>query len=259
MASQGKIKYAPRFSAMESHVPSGRIPFVEDFHPACEEGEPVLLSTPAFHVRYAMSPESRAAVQTLINRMYAWRGYQLLPGDESPQDANRVVLQACADARRLGTVTLGFDGKQKLAADALYSNELDRLRRQDRRILEVTRLAVDAGRASKDVLHALFQLVYAIGCKVNQATDVVIEINPRHASYYKRVLGFRQIGDTRICHRVAAPAVLLHRSVCEFPDRLVTAVRGALEHPITAHLETAFLHTVFGSSIGSASAAALPG
>ena len=51
------------------------------------------------------------------------------------------------------------------------------------------------------------------------ASDAVIEVNPRHARYYQRTLGFRQIGELRQCQRVEAPAVLLHRRL----DDLATA------------------------------------
>jgi hypothetical protein len=52
--------------------------------------------------------------------------------------------------------------------------------------------------------------MHIVGRRLHRATDAVIEINPRHALYYQRVLGFRPIGERRICGRVNAPAVLLH-------------------------------------------------
>ena len=43
-------------------------------------------------------------------------------------------------------------------------------------------------------------------------TELVIEVNPRHAGYYRRTMGFQ---DRRPAHlpRVNAPAVLLHRTL----------------------------------------------
>jgi hypothetical protein len=46
--------------------------------------------------------------------------------------------------------------------------------------------------------------------RLNHADDIVIEVNPRHVAYYKRMLGFTQAGAQRMCERVSAPAVLLH-------------------------------------------------
>jgi hypothetical protein len=44
---------------------------------------------------------------------------------------------------------------------------------------------------------------------VSGFTHTVIEVNPRHVSYYKRALKFEQIGPERMNRRVMAPAVLL--------------------------------------------------
>ena len=40
---------------------------------------------------------------------------------------------------------------------------------------------------------------------------MIIEVHPRHAGFYKRMLGFTEIGGEKACPRVNdAPAVLLH-------------------------------------------------
>lgn len=49
-------------------------------------------------------------------------------------------------------------------------------------------------------------------------TDVVIEVNPRHVRFYKRMLGFVEFGAERMCSRVDAPAVLL-RLELDYVDR----------------------------------------
>ena len=61
------------------------------------------------------------------------------------------------------------------------------------------------------VLGTLFHLAYIHGRLIRGATDLVIEVHPRHASFYRRMLGFRIIGAERICPRVDAPAVLMTR------------------------------------------------
>ena len=37
----------------------------------------------------------------------------------------------------------------------------------------------------------------------------MIEVNPRHVAFYRRMLGFADFGGERPCSRVGAPAVLL--------------------------------------------------
>ena len=54
--------------------------------------------------------------------------------------------------------------------------------------------------------------------RIHRATDLFIEVNPRHAAFYRRKLGFSVVGGEKICRRVNAPAILLHqelRSICE--------------------------------------------
>jgi hypothetical protein len=44
---------------------------------------------------------------------------------------------------------------------------------------------------------------------VRGCTNVVIEVNPRHVAYYRRVLFFRPLGPERHLDRVGAPAVAM--------------------------------------------------
>ncbi len=43
------------------------------------------------------------------------------------------------------------------------------------------------------MLAALFGLAYPLGRVVHEATDVLIEVNPRHVASYQRVSGFAEI------------------------------------------------------------------
>jgi hypothetical protein len=96
-----------------------------------------------------------------------------------------------------------------LASDDLYRDEIDRLRAQGHRITECTRLAVDTAIASKPVLASLFHTAYLYASVVRKYTYNVIEVNPRHASFYARALRFEPIGPIRMNRRVNAPAILL--------------------------------------------------
>jgi hypothetical protein len=79
-----------------------------------------------------------------------------------------------------------------------------------RKLCEVSRLAVDPQYGSKEVLASLFHLAYIYLRIIHKATDVLVEVNPRHAGFYRRMLGFCQVGEVHTCPRVNAPAVLLH-------------------------------------------------
>jgi hypothetical protein len=78
------------------------------------------------------------------------------------------------------------------------------------KLCELSKLAVDPQFGSKSVLASLFHLAYIYARVGHGATDAFIEVNPRHSGFYERRLGFRRIGQMRLCPRVNAPAVLLH-------------------------------------------------
>lgn len=165
----------------------------------------------AYLVRCADPHHHGHAVRLLIERRYAWRG--LHAGDTGHQQIRPdcITLVASSGKDVFGTVTLRLDGPDGLLADTLYGDELAYYRQGDARLCEITRLAVDTHHNTKEVLGALFHLIYIHSRLIHGATAVVIEVHPRHAGFYKRMLGFTTIGGEKACPRVNdAPAVLLH-------------------------------------------------
>jgi hypothetical protein len=109
----------------------------------------------------------------------------------------------------VGTVSVRLDSPKALSADGLYKDELDKLRAAGGRLCEFTRLAVDDEAISKAVLGGLFHTAYMYAHLVHGCDHGVIEVNPRHAVFYRRSLFFEMIGPERINPRVNAPSVLL--------------------------------------------------
>ncbi len=132
----------------------------------------------------------------------------------------------------LGTITLRLDGPGGLSAEATHGDTMQDVRAEDRRLGELTRLAVAEGVDSRLVLASLFGLVYAVGRMVHGVTDVFIEVNPRHVAFYSRALGFVVLGDERICARVGAPSVLLHLDVEILDEQLGFADATPAEEPV---------------------------
>lgn len=159
-----------------------------------------------FKVRLATTEDRRKSASLLIEKMYSWRGYD---ADALIQDPNKVTLVAYQDDKVVGTLTLGLDSPKGMVVDELYKREADILRAEGRIPSDITRLAVDQDIKSKSVLAALFHLSFIYGRNIHQATDFLIEVNPRHVIFYQRMLGFEPFGEERICPRVNAPAVLL--------------------------------------------------
>lgn len=167
------------------------------------------LNSNYFKIRAAGSEGQRSSASILINKMYATRGYMSsgLPG--SGQDKYRMTLTANEEDVTIGTLTIGFDNPQGLMADDLFKQEIDGLRSQGRKVCEFTKLAMETTSKSKRALASLFHVAYIYAHRIHGFQDLVIEVNPRHVAYYKRVLGFTVHGPERVNRRVNAPAVLL--------------------------------------------------
>lgn len=163
-----------------------------------------------FKIRLAHSKDRIHNACLLVQRMYHRRGYDV-PGLSKMPD--RITLMASQNDVVVGTITLGIDAGNGLLADENYKQEVDALRAEGRKICELTKFAVDQTRGSKRVLAALFHIAYIYGRVLQKQTDVVIEVTPKHAPFYKRMLGFEQMGSERLNSRVNTVGVLLRLEI----------------------------------------------
>jgi hypothetical protein len=124
------------------------------------------------------------------------------------------VLGAWREARLAGTLTVIEDGELGLPIAQLYPAEVGQLRRRGLRVAELGCLALDqrAGRDSRTVLRSLLEA--ATHLSVMRRIDcLAICVHPRHASVYRRRLGFHELGGIRrcpwACHRPAVGLTLM--------------------------------------------------
>ncbi len=171
----------------------------------------------AFKIRLAGSPDTRRDAGFLVQQRYARKGYRT---SAKRVDPNVWTFAAYDEGRLAGTVSLRLDSSEGLAADDLYRAEVDAIRRDQHKICEFTRLAVDVSRLSQPVLAGLFHTVYLFAGTIRDFDFVVIEVNPRHVGFYRRSLGFQVIGGERHNPRVEAPAVLLGMSFADIAYHL---------------------------------------
>lgn len=160
-------------------------------------------------VRAADSDGRRSSANILVNRMYAWRGYDCAQGSAESRSQNRITLVATEHDSTVGTLTIGFDGADGLLVDDLFADEAQRMRLDGTVLCEFTKLAVDSARQSRAVLASMFHMAFIYAREVNRCDRILIEVNPRHVRYYERMLGFVVRGSERTNLRVNAPAVLL--------------------------------------------------
>lgn len=162
-----------------------------------------------FRIRAAESLRERRSASSLIERMYATRGYESapLPADEPP---HLKTFLATEHGAPIGTLTIATDRPDEgLLADSLFPEEVASFRACGMRICEFTKLAIDRRARSSRLLASLFHVAYLYAHRIKLLDHLLIEVNPRHVAYYQTMLGFEVIGPMRHNARVNAPAVLL--------------------------------------------------
>lgn len=200
----------------------------EAAHDPAEDHE---IDRQVFHLRLANSRRERESASLLIKKMYGWRGYDVDP--HAVHGPNRITLYAESAGATVGTMSLCLDeAGLDLPADDNFRHELDQLRSQGRRLCEPSRLAIDKG-ASRRVFAGLIHISYLYARHIHGYTDYVIEVNPRHVMFYRRMLGFSVCGTQRNCSRVGAPAVLLRLDLGHMGEQIrkfggQTAQHGAV-------------------------------
>ncbi len=141
------------------------------------------------------------------------------------------------------TMTLFRDNPTGLALDSVYARELDELRQQGRRLLEVGMLA-DRRRSAARSVGALFSMMrWAIYYGLHtDLTDIVIGVHPRHAQFYVRCYGFEQFAPPTSYPLVRNnPVVPLRLRLLEelAKDELPRGLVNARDNPLPARK---FLH-----------------
>lgn len=164
-------------------------------------------------IRHIEHIHDRLAADQLVRRMYAWRGYSVNNQASGNIDHDRITLGAWVDNELAATITVRKDGKDGLLCEALYPQEVAELREKKQGICEYSRLAIDPAFRSSSLSNALFKAGYDFARTHFGASDAVVEVNPRHKRFYERELEFTLLGPRRICPRVKAPALLLHRDL----------------------------------------------
>lgn len=182
-----------------------------------------------FKIRLAHNDERTRDAKFFVEKRYGEAGFHGVGGLGSSNNCpDSITLATYQGECVIGTQTLGFDVGKGLLADELYKAEIDVLRARGSTVAEITKFALDTKVTSKRFLAAMFNVSYIYLHKLWGYSDAVIEINPSHVVFYKRMLGFTEIGSERMCPRVHAPAVLLWLDLVEV-EKKVAEVAGKHE------------------------------
>jgi len=147
--------------------------------------------------------------EALVARRYGARGYS----NTQLSTRNETALTVCSarqGERIVGTIAVRFESEAGFNAEATFPEEIEALRKEGHDLCEFSRLAVDEDLVdSKRVLAQLFHLAYLHGHRLAGCGTLIIEVNPRHVAFYRRLLGFEVRSEVRMNRRVDAPAVLM--------------------------------------------------
>jgi len=130
-----------------------------------------------------------------------------LPGAEL--DPFLFSFLAHHEGRLAGSMSVRIDSPRGLAADELYRDELDALRGENQRLLELVQVSVDMNSVPRRVLAGLFHTAYLFAGTVHAADYCLLVASARHADFFYASLGFDYVGDERLNRRAGVPMALL--------------------------------------------------
>ncbi|WP_150112193.1 N-acyl amino acid synthase FeeM domain-containing protein [Desulfonatronovibrio hydrogenovorans] len=172
--------------------------------------------------------------------------YSLLP------DTVHIIAKSYLSV--ISNLTQIFDTPEfGLPMDVIYRPELDELRNQGRKIVELSALATPREHRWKNIFHYLVQVMYWYSI-YKGVDDVCIAVNPRHVRYYKNLFPFKELGPVRHYPRVDAPAVALRAKVAESKDVMIKICQD-LEFDTPLY---SYFHDVARQSPGEKVARVLP-
>lgn len=177
---------------------------------------------PTFRVRRLRGSEWADQALALVVERYRWRGYSV--GGASELSRSGAAFGVEIDGELVATVTLRVGWRvashqQGLACEDTFDDLIHPYRVNGERLGEYCLLATKP-KSSPAVLAALFHTVHLFGV-LRGVQRSFIEVNPRHADFYRAGLGFVTVSEeTRHCGRADAPAVLLTVSAAHVASEL---------------------------------------
>ena len=174
---------------------------IQTFHPSFQNQTLEILP--------AHTPHHRGQARTLVNQMYSRRGYSSGFTVEDRPEQITLVASDRATSTAFGTISVALDSEEGLLADNVYRQEIERLRTEGRQLCEMIKFAVDKNVRSKRLLSTLVHVAFIYAYHLRKCTDLLIEVTPQHAAFYRHLLHFEPAGPEKLNPRVNTRGVLL--------------------------------------------------
>ncbi|WP_423778090.1 N-acyl amino acid synthase FeeM domain-containing protein [Desulfobacter postgatei] len=213
----------------------------------CPPGPPVYLKKRSFHdelpdlqtkldgvtFREASSIQDYISCFSLLHDVYVEAGFiqpsriplRIIPHHSDPEAR---VFMGCpidtqAEKRPIYTVSLFPDNEQGLPMDIGFKREVDVLRNQGRRLVEVGCLAShpEFRKGDKKIPMLGNRMVVSYAVNTLHADDLLITVHPKYLKIYEDILLFEKIGQISSYSYVNDnPAVALRQNLKTWPQKL---------------------------------------
>lgn len=123
---------------------------------------------------------------------------------------NSAVLIGVKEKKTLCTISAVLDGDGGLPLEVYYADELNRMRDEGKKLIEIGLHADSRSNTSINDITTLMAGIARFGVQTNHH-DFVIGVHPRRVSFYQAVFGFKPVGPVKSYQKLdTAPVILLH-------------------------------------------------
>ena len=138
---------------------------------------------------------------------------------------NSAVILGKSNDETICSVSAVLDDGIGLPLDAYFKNELDQLRSEKRKLVEIGLLACARETASPFYTIELLTSIAKFGVYSNHH-DYVVGVHPRRANFFKKLFGFEAVSNTKVYHKLQqAEVVLLHADGQHFESQSKEATK----------------------------------
>jgi len=138
------------------------------------------------------------------------------------------------------TASAVLDGPQGLPLDAYYQKELNQLRKEGRKLIEIGLLADTRGTAKVNEIMDLISAISRFG-GFSGHHDYVIGVNPKRINLFSRVFGVKLYGEPKDYDALkAAPVVLMHVNTSDLEVNIRRAISRICNVPLNLNFSQRF-------------------
>ena len=138
------------------------------------------------------------------------------------------------------TASAVLDGPQGLPLDAYYKKELNQLRKEGRKLIEIGLLADTRGTANVNEIMDLISAISRFG-GFSGHHDYVIGVNPKRINLFSRIFGVKLYGEVKDYDALkAAPVVLMHVKTKDLEQNIRRAISRMCNVPLSLNFAHRF-------------------